>query len=149
MPWEKRFPDEFYKEIFRLNNWPFTVSQIKKAERPGIIGKWTKKYIYSALPKGVLNALLNITPRDIKGKLKNKLHQHLTREEGIEHLNKQIISVVTLMNVSDTWRQFEKLWNRKFGQLELPFSDLEMIEPKKITKDKNELSAFNNILKKA
>ena len=29
LPWEKRFPDEFYREIFKLNNWDFTVSQIK------------------------------------------------------------------------------------------------------------------------
>jgi hypothetical protein len=30
LPWEKRFPDEFYKEIFRLNQWDFTVSGIKQ-----------------------------------------------------------------------------------------------------------------------
>ena len=36
LKWEKRFPDDFYKEIFRLNGWDFTVSGIKK--RPGVIG---------------------------------------------------------------------------------------------------------------
>src|ERR1700743_1025010 len=117
LAWEKRFPDEFYREIFRLNDWGFTVSQINA--RPGIIGTWTKKYIYSVLPKGVLQALLEKTPRNDKGKLKAHLHRSLTREQGIEHLNKQIISVVTLMNISDNWRQFESLWNKKFGQQEL------------------------------
>ena len=146
LPWHKRFPDEFYREIFRLNNWEFTVAQIKKAERPAIIGKWTKKYIYSVLPPGVLEALLNLTPRDNKGKLRSKLHQHLSREDGIEHLNKQIISVVTLMNVSDSWKQFERLWNKKFGQLEIPFTDLEIIEPKKQLKEKIELSDFDKKL---
>jgi hypothetical protein len=130
LPWEKRFPDEFYREIFRLNNWDFTVSQIKYGSRPGIIGTWTKKYIYSVLPRGVLEALLKNTPRNPEGKLKKKLHQMLTREQGIEHLNRQIVSVVTLMNVSDTWKDFERLWNKKFGQQQLPLGDLDIIEPK-------------------
>ena len=28
LPWQKRFPDEFYKEIFRLNGWDYTVKGI-------------------------------------------------------------------------------------------------------------------------
>ena len=129
LQWQKRFPDEFYKEIFRLNNWEFTVKQILHGKRPGVIGNWTKKYIYSALPKGVLNALLDKTPRDTKGKLSKKLHQSLTKEQGIEHLNKQIISVVTIMNISDNWKQFERLWNKKFGQQELDFAEYSIIDP--------------------
>lgn len=130
LQWEKRFPDEFYREIFRLNGWAFTVSQIKYGQRPGIIGTWTKKYIYSVLPKGVLEALLKQTPRNEQGKLTKKLHQSLTREQGIEHLNKQIVSAVTLMNVSDTWKDFERFWNKKFGQQQLNFEDAKIIEPK-------------------
>lgn len=150
LAWEKRFPDEFYREIFRLNDWGFTVSQIKKGERPGIIGTWTKKYIYSALPKGVLGALLDKTPRNDRGKLKTHLHRSLTREQGIEHLNKQIISVVTLMNIADNWKQFERLWNKKFGQQEL-FTDYALMEPEKKEKkeikvSKEKLSDFNNKL---
>jgi hypothetical protein len=41
LPWEKRFPDEFYREIFKLKGWDFTVNGINK--RPSIIGKWTMK----------------------------------------------------------------------------------------------------------
>lgn len=152
LAWQKRFPDEFYREIFRLNDWPFTVAQIQRGERPGIIGTWTKKYIYSALPKGVLPALLDKTPRNDKGKLKAHLHRSLTREQGIEHLNKQIISVVTLMNISDNWKQFEKLWNKKFGQQEL-FTDYTLLEPEKKqiqeSKPKERLSDFNAKLKTA
>ena len=144
LAWQKRFPDEFYREIFRLNGWVFTVSQIKRGERPGIIGTWTKKYIYSALPPGVLTALLDKTPRNDKGKLTKKLHQRLTREQGIEHLNKQIISVVTLMNISDNWKQFERIWNKKFGQQEL-FTDYTLLEPKK-EPTKLESASFGQLL---
>ncbi len=36
LPWQKTFPDVFYKELFRLNGWDFTVNGIKK--KPGVIG---------------------------------------------------------------------------------------------------------------
>lgn len=132
MPWEKRFPDEFYREIFRLNNWGYlTVNGINIQNRPSCIGTWTKKYIYSVLPHGVLEALLDCVERNDKGKLKHRLHQRLTREQGIEHLNRQIISTVTLMNISDNWKEFDRLWNRKFGQQELTFEEqVQYIEPK-------------------
>ena len=55
LPWQKRFPDVFYKELFRLNGWNFTIQDIKK--RPGVIGTWTNRLIYEQLPKGVLEEL--------------------------------------------------------------------------------------------
>lgn len=36
LPWQKRFPDIYYKELFRLNGWDYTVKGIKK--RPRVIG---------------------------------------------------------------------------------------------------------------
>lgn len=129
LPWQKRFPDEFYKEIFRLRKWDFTVSGIK--QRPGVIGTWTKNLIYKQLPKGVLQELYTKTPKSSSGKLSAKLHQSLTADVGNPHLEKQLVSVITLMNVSDSWAHFEKLFQRKFGQLTLDFETVEMIEPQK------------------
>lgn len=73
LPWQKRFPDEFYKEIFRLNGWDYTVHGIK--QRPGVIGIWTKQLIYQQLPKGVLKELYSKTPKTTGGKLAARLHQ--------------------------------------------------------------------------
>lgn len=143
-PYHKQFPNEFYREIFRLNGWPYTVRQIKYAERPSIIGKWTKKFIYGAMPRGILDILINKTPRGEKGRLKHKLFQRLTKEDGINALKEQLTSVITLMNVSDNWRQFEKLWSKKYGQQELSFNEYDILEPKKEEK----LSDFNQKLKK-
>lgn len=112
LPWQKRFPDEFYKEIFRLNNWDFTVSGIKK--RPGVIGTWTKKLIYNLLPNGVVEELENKTPRSASGNKTARMHQSLTLEIGEPHLEKQLISVITLMNISDTWAEFLKNFGKKF-----------------------------------
>lgn len=112
LPWQKRFPDEFYKEIFRLNGWDYTVNGIQK--RPGVIGTWTKKLIYNLLPKGVLEELENKTPKSEAGHKTARLHQSLTLDIGEPHLEKQLISVITLMNISDNWKEFLKNFGRKF-----------------------------------
>lgn len=112
LPWQKRFPDEFYKEIFRLNGWDYTVSGIQN--RPGIIGMWTKKLIYNLLPKGVLEELERITPKSEAGNKTRRLHQGLTLDIGEPHLEKQLISVITLMNISNSWKEFLNLFGKKF-----------------------------------
>lgn len=123
LPWQKKFPDVFYKELFRLNGWDFTVKGIKK--RPGVIGKWTKTLIYNELPKGVLAELEKNTPTNEKGKKTVHMHRLLTDDIGNPHLKAQINQIVTLFQLSDDmkhmWSQFEKLKLRQSGQLELPF----------------------------
>ena len=124
LPWQKKFPDIFYKELFRLNGWDFTVNGIKK--RPGVIGRWTKTLIYNELPKGVLEELERNTPTNDKGKKTAHMHRLLTDEIGNPHLKAQINQMVTLFQLSDDmkhmWSQFEKLKQRQNGQIELPFN---------------------------
>lgn len=48
-PWVKTFPSEFYKQIYRLNGWPYT----ENAGRPGVIGHWTNNIIYKRLAPGI------------------------------------------------------------------------------------------------
>ncbi len=135
LPWQKRFPDEFYEEIFRLNRWDFTVSGIQK--RPGVIGTWTKKLIYNLLPKGVVTELERKTPKSAAGNKTARLHQSLTVDIGNPHLEKQLVSVITLMNISGTWKEFLGHFGKKFGQtmLELPEvnvspkSEIKFIQP--------------------
>ncbi|MCR9066090.1 MAG: P63C domain-containing protein [Cytophagales bacterium] len=124
MPWQKRFPDVFYKELFRLNGWDYTVSGINK--RPGVIGTWTKTLVYEQLPKGILAELKKNIPTNSIGSSKAKLHQLLTEDVGSPQLIAQINKVVTLFQLSDNmghmWSQFKKLQYRQKGQIELPFN---------------------------
>ncbi len=121
LPWQKRFPDIYYKELFRLNGWDYTVNGIKK--RPGIIGKWTNTLIYEQLPNGVLEELKKHTPKSDTGNYTARFHQSLTIDVGEPSLNNQINQIVTLFQLSDNmkhmWQQFEKLKSRQNGQLEL------------------------------
>ena len=123
LPWQKRFPDEFYRQLFRLNGWDYTVKGIK--QRPGVIGKWTNTIIYKELPVGVLEELKKKTPKDDMGKLKARLHQSLTLDIGEPNLERQITKITALFQVSDNmaqfWQNFQKMKDRQNGQLELPF----------------------------
>jgi len=111
MPWTKRFPDEFYVELFRLKGW-----QYRGNPKPAIVGKITNELIYERLPSGVLDELRTKNPRsDSTGNRKHRYHQFLTYDTGIPHLDKHIASVVTLMKISNTWDEFIKLFNKRFG----------------------------------
>jgi len=111
MPWQKRFPDEFYQEIFRLNGWQYNPMTIK---RPGVIGTWTNKLIYEQLPQGVLKELKEQTPKDSKGRRKQRLHQRLTEDIGNPHLERQLAAVMPIMRLSTTWRKFKENFAKAF-----------------------------------
>lgn len=123
LPWQKRFPDSYYKELFRLNGWDFTIKDIRR--RPSVIGRWTNTIIYEELPKEVLNELKSKTPKNDAGKPIAKYHQSLTLNIGEPNLERQITKVVALFQVSDNmeqfWHNFKKMKDRQRGQLEIPF----------------------------
>ncbi len=123
LPWTRRFPEEFYKEMFRLKNWNY-----KGNPKPGIVGKITNTLVYEMLPEGVLEELQNKNPVDIKiHRRKLKHHQYLTESTGVPHLDKHLVSVITIMRACDTWEQFEKMFTKVFNlpyQLNL-FSEVE------------------------
>jgi hypothetical protein len=145
IPWQKTFPDIYYKEIFRLNGWDYTVRDIKK--RPGVVGKWTNKLIYEQLPKDVLTTLKKQTPKSPAGNYTARFFQSLTPDVGNPHLQGQLSSVLTLFQISDNWKQlisnFNKLVDRRRGQLEISFEDLQPAEEK----PKLELNQFDKNLK--
>lgn len=123
LPWQKRFPDIFYKELFRLNGQDYTVKGIQK--RPGVVGTWTNKLVYEQLPQGVLDELRNNVPKSETGNPTARFHQLLTDDIGSPHLTAQINQIVTLFQLSDNmqemWNNFQKLKLRQSGQLDLPF----------------------------
>ena len=107
LPWAKRFPDEFYKQMFRLKGWEYK----GKAKTP-YAGKLTNKYIYEYLPKGVLEELQKETPKSDTGNRKNRFHQHLSEETGLPNLDKQLQQTIALMKASDSWEGFDHLFKK-------------------------------------
>jgi hypothetical protein len=119
--WQLTFTDSFYREIFRLKKWNFTANSIKN--RPGVVGRYTNKFIYEMLPNGVLQRLKATTPKSESGNYVYRFHQSLTPDLGREHLKSQILIITTLMSISRTWEEFVTLFQRRFGQLSIEFGE--------------------------
>jgi len=104
--WTKKFPDQFFKQIYRLYGWEW--GEFKK-NHPQCVGNIINKYIYDRLPPGVLDELKNKNPITENGKRKHMHHQFLTEDVGDKNLSSQISQVVTLMRVSDNMDQFKNM----------------------------------------
>lgn len=111
IPWTKRFPDEFYKEMFRLHGWDYDPASVK---RPGVVGKFTNQFVYHQLPPGVLDELRSKNPKDDLGRRRVRHHQYLTQDVGNPNLEGQITKVVTLMQAAENWAMFKRLFARVF-----------------------------------
>lgn len=111
LPWTKKFPDEFYEQMFRLRSWKYPKIG---TPRPSIVGKWTNEIVYERMPCGVLDELRNINPKDSKGRFRNKHHQYLTQDIGNKHLEKHLVGVIALMRACDDWEQFMHALNKSY-----------------------------------
>lgn len=121
LPWTKRFPDEFYEQLFRLLNWQYSPLS---ASRPGYVGTLTNRLVYEKLPPGVLDELRDKNPSE-KGRRKHKHHQFLTEDIGNPHLEKHIASVITLMRISPNYKTFKRHFDKAFPP---PVEQIEIFE---------------------
>lgn len=106
--WTKKFPNEFFKQVYRLHGWEYP----KKTNHPQYVGKIINKYVYEKLPKGVLEELKNRNPVNDNGTRKHRHHQLLTEDIGDDNLNKQITQTITVMKLSENIDQFKKMMDR-------------------------------------
>jgi hypothetical protein len=126
LPWTRRFPPEFYEQMFRLLGWQYRPLSLK---RPRLVGKLTSQLVYEKLPKGLLDDLRRKNPADETGRRKRKHHQFLTNDIGNPHLEKHLAVVTTLMRISPNWRVFMAHFSRAFPseveQMNFEFEDEE------------------------
>lgn len=124
--WAKRFPDEFYQEIFRLREWDW---KGMKVNRPQVVANYTRDLVYERLAPGILKELEARNPKDDKGHRKNKHHQWLTEDVGHPALAQHLYAVIALMRASANWNQFKSMLNlalpKRGDTLSLPFGPSE------------------------
>ena len=119
--WAKTFPDDFYREMFRLRGWEFKEDTVKRTQ---LIGKFTLDLVYDRLAPGVRERLEEVNPKNEKGHRKHKLFQRLTEDIGDPSLRAHLASVITLMRVSDDWPNFMRMMNRALPRfLPMPLFD--------------------------
>lgn len=109
--WAKRFPDQFYQEIYRLRGWVWP--GMSKNRYP-LVGKLTKDLVYERLAPKILEDLEKKNPKDQKGNRKTKHHMWLTDDIGHPALQQHIHALLGLMRACDDYKQFKKLVDRAF-----------------------------------
>lgn len=116
LKWQKRFPNKFYKEIFRLYGWEYDENSSK---RPGWVGTFTRKYIYDLFPEEVIKEIESRNPV-IKGQnswiRKNKNHQFLTTDIGIPQLDHYISKLLGVMALSKNDDDFKRNFAIAFAE---------------------------------
>ena len=121
--WIKTFPDDYYREMFRLRGLSFPDGDVR---RPQYFGHLTNDVIYKRLAPGVLDELKRVTPRDDDGRTSHRYFQRLTSNHGYPKLREHLGSVVTIMKLSENWPDFMEKLNRlhpRYGEtMQLPFN---------------------------
>ncbi len=121
-PWVRKFPPDYYKEMFRLRGLQFPTSAVR---RPQYFGHLTNDIVYRRLAPGVWRELKESVEKDERGRAKHKLHQHLTENIGDPRLQKVLTQVTTIMQLSNTWADFKNKLDRLVPAynetMELPF----------------------------
>ena len=104
--WAKRFPDEFYKEIFRLKGWNWNGM---KVNRPQCVAGYTNDVVYSRLEVGILNELQIRNPWvPTKNRREGYHHTLLTDDLGVPALAQLLHTVITIMRgfQDGKWERF-------------------------------------------
>ena len=111
LKWAKTFPDEFYKQIFRLKGWNYNPLDRR---RPKIVGQLTNQIVYQKLPPGVLEKLRKLNPvKNKKTWRRGAAHfQYLSSDIGQPDLRDHFLQLMPLMRASDTWSGFIKLLDK-------------------------------------
>jgi|LauGreDrversion4_1035100.scaffolds.fasta_scaffold56305_2 hypothetical protein len=108
--WARRFPDDFYREMFRLRGWNFDQPNLIK--RPGCVGNYTNDIVYDRLAPGIVDELRKRNPKNEKGATKARDHQLLTEDIGIPALGQHLHTVIAFMKASTKWDDFKRMLER-------------------------------------
>lgn len=124
--WAKRFPDDFYKEMFRLKGW--TWRTLEPAKGPRCVAYYTKDVVYERLAPGILDELERRNPVEVSGRRRAKHHQWFNDDIGHQALSQHIHATLAVMRLSRDWDHFAHNMDRTFprqGRLvQLNFEDV-------------------------
>ncbi|EDQ2392377.1 TPA: P63C domain-containing protein [Salmonella enterica] len=126
--WAKKFPDEFYENIYKLRKWQW--SGMSK-NRFSVVAHYTRDLVYERLGDSILQELERKTPKDTNGHRKNKLHQWLTDDVGNPMLAQHLHSIIMVQRLAIAngygWNRFVKMVDqimpKKWGTFELELND--------------------------
>ena len=124
--WAKKFPDEFYENIYKLKNWSWPGM---KKNRYSVVAHYTRNLVYERLAVGLLKELEAKSPKNETGQRPNKLHQWLTEDIGDPLLAQHLHSIIMFQRLAISngfgWNRFVKMVDQVMPKrgttLDLPF----------------------------
>jgi hypothetical protein len=126
--WVKKFPDEFYENIYKLKGW---IWPGMSKNRYSVVGHYTNNLVFERLAPGLLRELQSKSPRNDKGHRGNKMHQWLTEDVGDPMLAQHLHSLMMFQRLAIAngygWQRFlhmvDQVLPRRGDTLQLPFND--------------------------
>lgn len=126
--WVKKFPDEFFENIYKLRGW--TWPGMKK-NRYSVVGHYIRDLVYERMAAGALEELERKTPKDDKGRRGAKMHQWLTEDIGDPMLSNHLHTLIMFQRFAlangHGWNKFvqsvDQVLPKKGANLLLPLSD--------------------------
>lgn len=122
--WVKKFPDEFFENIYKLKGWKWPGMG---KNRYSVVGKYIRDLVYERLAPGVLSELESKSPKDSSGQRPFKLHQWLTEDIGdpilANHLHTLIMFQRYALANGHRWHRFVQMVDQTMPKKEaLPFN---------------------------
>lgn len=107
LKWAKMFPDEYYRQLFRLWGWNYDPVSVK---RPKYVGILTNRLVYEKLPANVIEELKRLNP------VKNKKtwrrgaanFQYLSADIGQPDLRDHLLQLIAIMRISKNKDDFKR-----------------------------------------
>lgn len=108
--WVKRFPDEFYENIYKLKGWQWPGMG---KNRYSVVGHYTRDLVFERLGPGILHELERLTPKDERGNRSNKMHSWLSDDIGVPMLSQHMHTLVSFQKLALKrgygWNRFVKM----------------------------------------
>ena len=112
--WTEKFPNEFFKQIYRLYGWSYP--KLGK-NHPQCVAGFINRYIYDRLPPGVKEELEKKNPPNENGNRRHRFHQFLTENVGDKNLNNQIVQMISYMKICRNVKELDEILEKADGNL--------------------------------
>jgi hypothetical protein len=117
--WIKKFPDEFYENIYKINGWAHLEAQ---KSRCSVIGDYMRDLVFERLDPGLLLELEKQSPKSENGNRKNELNPWLPpwliEDIGNPMLAKHLHSLIMFQRLAIvngySWERFIKMVDQVF-----------------------------------
>lgn len=126
--WVKKFPDEFYENIYKLKGW---IWPGMSKNRYSVVAHYTRDLVYERMAPGLLEALEKKSPKNEKGQRESLLKDWLSADVGDPMLAQHLHSLIMFQRLAIAngygWKRFvnmvDQVLPKKGHTMLLPFSD--------------------------